>query len=91
MPKRFCVDRSSEHGQNLIHKNKIQERQNQTADNDHYDGISHTLSGCFRLFLPKAQTDKCAAPVSDHDRNCQCYNRQRKHDRIRRIAIGPQI
>lgn len=44
-----------------------------------------------RLISAKRHADEGAAAVADHDGNRQSNNRQRKNDRVGRVAVGAEI
>ena len=88
---RLFIYCAPEHGQDRISQRQVKKGDDQAHGQAQYDGIA---DGAGRiLLLPPAQqnTDIGTGPVSDHDREGQGDDCQRKDDRICRIAIGSQI
>lgn len=89
--KGLLIDRAAEHGDDLRLKDQIDRGQNETADNTHNDGVTHALFGSFFFLLAKADADKRAASVADHNGDRQRYDSERKYDRVGGISIGAEI
>ena len=85
------VHRSAEHGKNGVRKNQIERGQHNAADQTHHHRIADAPLCLGDLVLPKADTDKGAAAVTDHHGNSQCHNRQGEHDGVGGVAVGAQI
>lgn len=69
----------------------IDDRQQDAAHQTYDDSIAYAPL-CFKDFiLPKTDADKGTAAVTDHDRNSQCHNRKREHNRVGSVAVRTEI
>lgn len=89
--KGLLIDRAAEHGDDLRLKDQIDRGQNKTADNTHNDGVAHALFCCFFFLFAKADADKRAASVADHNGDRQRYDGERKYDHVGGISVRAEI
>ena len=87
----FGIDRSAEHGNDLLLKDQITIHQHQTAGDGQHDGAAHASAGLIRLVLSKAQADKGTAAVPDHHGDGQGDDGQGEHDCVGGVAVGAKI
>ena len=87
----FGVDRSAEHGENVVRKNQIERRQHNAADQTHHHRIADAPPCLGNFVLSKADADKSAAAVTDHHGNSQCHNRKREHNGVGGVAVRAKI
>ena len=85
------IDGAAEHGQDLIGKQQVQRRQNQTAAHRQYHCVAHGPAGILSPALAQRDTDEGAAAVTDHDGDGQRHHSQGKDHRISGVSVGAQI
>ena len=87
----FRIDAAAECCDDGVIENKITHRQNDAGYDTDQNRIADGFCGIIDFFLPKRDTDKCTGTVTDHNRDPQCNDSQRKDHCVGGIAIRAEI
>ena len=85
------IDGTAEHGDDLVRKDQINSCQNQTAHDDHDNGVAHAFFCCGPVVSAEADADKGAAAVTHHNGNRQSYHGQWENNGIGCVSVGTEI